>query len=444
MAEEEACSLLGVASVWHALTRPVPISPSRVSSLAAVVATPKLDGRRAALVLRRDEVIEITSDGTRVLNWQIPFADLMVLDAECYEATYHVFDVLVFAGRDVRHLTLFQRVCIIDKLDFPTMMRPKPYLFLSDALSTPTDIVEAAWRQCSKSITDGLILQNATDPYWAPPLKFKESLTSDLVLQKARSGSGFVFLAKDIKKQLRVVKDKRGLPLRVQNLTHKVALALAQQPKGIVVECLRYVKDGGVRIKRLRPDRSEPNRLAVVEENVKLQDLGCNRRVWLTKTLRSLNSSKRCVDNYEEALWRIVATDAIALTTKAKEEVSRVTVVYPKRRDDGFVERNTPHWIRRIEIFNSARCCDGALVLFPLSLEDFLENNEVSMLQGAAFVAGIASAQGLEKLEEALAIAEKQILSDSSSSANFAAVYGISKTMAMRCTRSFILRLSPR
>lgn len=354
MVDIEAANLLGVggpSSLWHMLTRPEPLSPARLRALCCLAITLKLDGRRAALLFAdcpRGEILEVTSTGIRRLRQggTSTGGEFSLLDCEHFGETYHVFDALIVAGQDIRHLPLYERVQLASKTigTCPALTNTqirvvaKPYLFLGSEFQTPRKLAEHALQQMGPH-TDGLILLNAADPYWVPPLKFKQSITTDFLLQEAKNGDGFVFLSKSARRTYEILRDKTGAIVRIRTAPKAVAEAFSKQHyrNGVVVECA-HTRTGGARVKRLRTDRQEPNRTQIARENAELQDLGCHRRSWLLKAMSSPLDAIACHWKYCEALFRSLTVHADDVTNGQDQQRIMIMVAensYP----DGFLER---------------------------------------------------------------------------------------------------------
>jgi hypothetical protein len=434
MVERRAAEALGIRAdaLWQALVRPEPVSSTRLRSICCVAVTLKLDGRRAALIFADqsdDCVVELTSDGFRCIeSGEEGEGPVTILDCELYGEVYHVFDVIVFIGNDVRHLPLYERTKLVDIVVSSNLalqnkalrVLTKPYVFLSPDHPTPGHLIDAALKQRGLH-TDGLILVNAIDPYWVPPLKFKEKITSDFLLQRAKHGGGFVFLSKKASASQRnrrgsggsvfcPLRDKSGAVVHLLTPPPKaVTVALASNPNGVVVECSRTAT-GSARIKKLRPDRLAPNRTSVVEENADLHDAGCHRRSWLLKSISGPVDAVACFWKYCEALWRFAVKNA---TQKCGGRLLIVFGSLERNLPDGFVERGlTPSQLARAELLDlrsstpveveklirneNRRSERPSAVLFPLSLGQLFVSPEctkaaVELLREATTIAGVFS-----------------------------------------------------
>lgn len=422
MVERRAAEALGVRvdTLWQSLVRPEPISPARLRTICCLAVTLKLDGRRAALMFvdQRDSgIIELTSGGIRCIESGTTDGRVTMLDCELYGEVYHVFDVLAVLGEDVRYLSLYERARLAASAvnSSPALhgrslrVLAKPYAFLSCDHPTPRHLIEDGLKQRGPH-TDGLILVNAIDPYWVPPLKFKENITTDFLLQRAKHGIGFVFLSKKTTAPssfgaFQPLRDKRGTVVRLLTPPKAVATALAKKPNGVIVECARTAT-GGARFKRLRLDRLAPNRTSVADENAELHDAGCHRRSWLLKSFSSPVDGVVCFWKYCETLWRFVVKHAT-------QNGGRMLIVLgrsPMNIPDGIVERGLlPSHLAHAELLDlSNRDSDDVeklirnenrrldrpgVVLLPLSLEQLIAESgsarATAELCRTAVVAGI-------------------------------------------------------
>ena len=336
MAVEAAAALLGVNPLWHALVRPVSASSVRLQAIASPAVTLKINGVRLILVIsEHEEAIVVRMSGEESRRSEIGPAPpgaipLTVVDCEERAGKLHALDVLVVAGRDVRFLPLEARLEALS-LATPEGLSLKPYDYLPRECAPGREAPEALMRRAlsamkaHKSLADGLIILDAADPYWIPPLKFKPVLTCDFILESARHSDDYVILVVTGRGDLVVWREYDsggGMLARVQ-LPLKLTRELASQIGGnrpvnrneaVVVECVR-VSDrsanngSSFRVVALRPDRTRPNRAAVVLENVQLQAAGCNLPKWLMMTVPPADPAARFW-RYVQACWRalIVAT----------------------------------------------------------------------------------------------------------------------------------------
>jgi hypothetical protein len=197
--ERAAADHLGARSVLSSLVRPLPACPTKMKSLVSCALTLKVDGVRMALLLSPARAEAHFAAETRVLR-DGPFLpaseSLCVIDCEYHSPSDTIFalDLLLYDGRDVRQRTLSERLALmVNRL--PSNARAKPYRFASsceDARVCAQALFEEKGKEC-----DGLVVLNTTDPYDVAPLKYKDLVTCDFVLESATSGDPgtFVLLA---------------------------------------------------------------------------------------------------------------------------------------------------------------------------------------------------------------------------------------------------------
>lgn len=186
------------AGIFGILSRPVSATPNRMKSLAACALALKIDGTRAMVFVssggRVEALIGSEQSTTLIGSDSAPFDPsvhkLSVLDCELHpNGTFFAFDMLLYDDCDIRHRTLSERVELAGRR-MPTFLRAKPYRIASSAEDS---------RVCARALLeqltddcDGIIVLNSTDPYWTSPIKFKENLTCDFLLEGAANGDGFV------------------------------------------------------------------------------------------------------------------------------------------------------------------------------------------------------------------------------------------------------------
>ena len=206
--------------------------------------------------------------------------------------------MLLFDGKDIRYKTLFDRLRLMNSR-LPQNVRMKPYRFASseeDARVAAQALFEEKTKEC-----DGIIVLNSTDSYEVAPIKYKDAVTCDFMLESAAGGKvgTFVLLAEQIydgaSKWHKQYNEKRGVnirlkwknsarPKRLQVFRYQgsvvyVRITHAQRRKfglpdtilrsdAIVAE-FRKTKNSWLIVK-LRPDRKRPNNISVVTKNMEI------------------------------------------------------------------------------------------------------------------------------------------------------------------------------
>ena len=193
--EREVCEILRVSSALGALVRPITASPPRMRSLVACALTLKIDGTRTLLLVSDHRVEAIVHGETHVIvdGEFVPGRHAVsVIDCELHQTkSIYAFDMLVFDGRDVRHRTLVERLHLMS-CRLPPSVTPKPYKFASS--TEDAKVCALSLLEQKTDDHDGIIVLNTTDPYWLPPLKWKEHITCDFLLETAANRDGFVLL----------------------------------------------------------------------------------------------------------------------------------------------------------------------------------------------------------------------------------------------------------
>lgn len=307
--EREACEILNVNHAVDALVRPMPATAQKLKSLVSFTCTLKLDGKRC-LVLYNSNCVEALffNEPKAIVRQNGKFEHLVsVIDCEYHEGNYYALDMLVFENKDIRHHTLYER---LEKMKghAPPEVSLKPYR-TTNIYDNARVCVQALYEQKSDD-HDGVIMMNVTDPYWTQPLKFKEYVTCDFILEAAANGDGFVLLYEknnyswnnhkrmhneELKYHEQNLEILRGydqniikirlLPYLVSKLGLSYALSRADN---VVGECM-LTKNGIWSLVRIRHDRSKANSQRVVESNIKLVYDKCTTRSWLLSNLPYYN-----------------------------------------------------------------------------------------------------------------------------------------------------------
>jgi hypothetical protein len=333
--DTECCMLLRVPRLWNALARPVPASPSRIQALESPAVTLKLDGVRVLLLLGTGAASTLrAANQTAVVAVGLaapPEAEpLTAVDCEERGGKLYALDALVVAGRDVRALPLEARLQRLAGA-LPVGVNIKPYEFLRTAVAGRS-AVEALISKATDELerhansADGLILVDAADPYWVPPLKFKLRLTCDFLLESSRGSDNYVLLVGSGGGGVTPWRERGSvarvsLPLKLtRQLQERLGARAVSRADAVVAECLRG-EQGRFRVCALRPDRLRPNRAGVVVENVRLQEAGCHRPRWLASAVPEASPSRRFW-RYVEACWRVLVVGAVEATRCSHVEVS--------------------------------------------------------------------------------------------------------------------------
>ena len=200
--EKKVCELLGVPTVLTALVRPVSASDQRMKSLVSCALTLKIDGTRTVLLIGPNRVEAILHGENHVIQEGAFVADVdtvSVVDCELHHSKdIYAFDMLMFDNRDIRHRTLIERLDLMSRR-IPASVHVKPY-----KLASTVDDAKVCAQSLLEQKTDefdGIIVLNSTDPYWVPPLKWKEEITCDFLLESASNGDGFVLLSETTPQQ---------------------------------------------------------------------------------------------------------------------------------------------------------------------------------------------------------------------------------------------------
>jgi hypothetical protein len=100
----------------------------------------------------------------------------------------------VYDDTDVRYRTLGERLELAARR-LPPGFRVKPYR-VATATENARVCAQALLQElASGQQCDGLIALNTSAPYWEPPLKYKEIITCDFLLEEAANGDGFILLS---------------------------------------------------------------------------------------------------------------------------------------------------------------------------------------------------------------------------------------------------------
>jgi hypothetical protein len=271
--------------VERALVRPVSLTPDRLLQLAQPVATLKLDGVRVACAVTPEVGVEYRLCGRVTPMDLVGTSDsgpVTLFDCERREGRVFIFDVLVAAGADVRHLSLAERLAAGNG-KAPEEFQWKPYMLTTEG-SCCSEVVQRALQLSAASGTsDGVILLDADAPYWTQPLKFKEVLTSDFVLERHQ---GHFRLLTEKKRGILVPwRFPGGRVATVRSVAALSAESTAGISDGVVIECQLSPNGSEFEVKCLRPDRVRANNYHVVNENVWLQTSGFTNPRWLVDFL---------------------------------------------------------------------------------------------------------------------------------------------------------------
>lgn len=318
---DQALSLLNVSRLWDAVVRPVSASPARIKNIVNPTITLKLNGVRTLLVLEGQTAtsMQATGEDRRRIDFEPVLESALpctVIDCEEREGKLFALDALIVAGQDVRAFPLEMRLQALEQVK-PKNMTSKPYQFFPSTCHGQTATAEfvhnavKAMERC-KSSADGLIILDAADPYWTPPLKFKPVLTCDFVIESSKLSDDYVLLVSARGGELSPWQEMSGRVARIAlplGLRRKLTTEMGARPvsrrDNIVVECVRVVEQECFRAVALRTDRSRPNKAFVVVENVQLQEAGCHSTQWLTTAVPAVNPISRFW-SYVQVCWRFL------------------------------------------------------------------------------------------------------------------------------------------
>jgi hypothetical protein len=228
---------------------------------------------------------EVVVSGQSVLKSVSP----SVLDCELVNGTFWVFDILMQKGEDLRLAAPLWRRQILEEA-WPTlwsqlMHSRKPLLSLKKTF-LQNEVNFGELRQEMEGMpSDGLIIQPAWNCF-DPPLKFKEVVTIDLILDADLRGCA---------------RDEAG------NIVSWAA------PESLVFDDETLRQAGHVvefvwnnqrwHAQRLRSDRSGPNAVAICEEARDIVQQQWNTWSWLARILATPSDSELKASHYEACVW---------------------------------------------------------------------------------------------------------------------------------------------
>lgn len=288
---EAARELLGVQRLFDALVKPVPLTPELFRKLqaCAYTVTAKVDGVRACLLLLDGEAVLATAqEKLRALAGDWPRCrGLTILDCEATADLVWWFDALVVDGLDVRALPLHDRCSRArDLLSCEGLpLREKPH-HPSDSEEGRLLLAEARRPQAG---CDGLVFYSALESYGTPPMKFKQTVTCDFLIENARPFSSdqerqaleYRLCIQACNGQLQEWRFNGRVILSRQA---RRALGLEAEIRAedrVVIEC--ELQGNRWKPLRRREDRRAPNTAATVTSNVRL----CKARTdlsWLVES----------------------------------------------------------------------------------------------------------------------------------------------------------------
>jgi len=313
--DEEAVRL------WAAMTRVVALTPEGLEGTAVHVATLKLDGRRVCLSCKAGVCCRIDAVGRELLEKGKVQEDF-VLDAEEHEGTFWAFDALMVRGRDIRSLSLADRLCYLALLldDMPSLgdrrIQMKRYSSLRSADAIHSLLADSS----SMESCDGLIFCDYTSIYETPAFKFKQNLTVDFCLESVPRGpmGTYTLLTQTAGRLMPFKLHKKNCELFV-SAAERASLALAtnvSREEGLILECAvpqgRLCKWKAV---RLRPDRRSPNCLRTVLDTLTTHQKGYDEAAFIHMRIQPL-ATKRAFDTWLAILRRRILWDEECLGRK--------------------------------------------------------------------------------------------------------------------------------
>lgn len=244
--------------------------------------TLKLDGQRAAVVCRQEEVVQVTAVHEGSLG-RLPGALDFVLDAEEHAGAFWAFDALMIGGADVRGLSLADRLRLLQRLLAGAgarlergQLRAKPF-YAHRSMTLLREKIEEA----RGGDYDGLIFSSLGLQYEDPPVKWKPCLTVDFAIENTRDAprEGRYLLLTELRGELRpfyYARQKCQLTLTRERQRELSLPAFVTRDSKIVLECSFSPDTQTWSVLRRRFDRQRPNCLKTVLDTLQLASEGQN------------------------------------------------------------------------------------------------------------------------------------------------------------------------
>ena len=313
-AEEEA------TRIWGAMTRVVALTPESLAETPVHVATLKLDGCRVGLSCKAGVCCRINAVGRLVLETGKREEDF-VLDAEQHLGAFWAFDALMVGGRDLRALSLADRLShltrLLDRLKSlgGHDLHIKPYRSLRPAETVHRLLADS----CSAESYDGIVFCDYTGVYETSPFKFKQHLTVDFCLESSCNRPiGTFSLLTQVAGRLRPFKVHGKICEVFLSCIERATFALSDevhQEEGCILECaIPRGAQGKWKAVRRRLDRTSPNCMRTVLDTMATNQKGFDEASFLHRCLLPL-ATKPALDAWlailrRRVLWEEVPPDA--------------------------------------------------------------------------------------------------------------------------------------
>jgi hypothetical protein len=320
------------------------------------VATLKLDGKRVALCCRNSQLTKVEALRTVCLG-TLQGTEDFVLDTEEKNGEYWAFDALMVGGRDLRGLTLADRVLVMTRLvgglSLPEActIKAKPFV----CLRSP-ECVSGIIRDSRRASYDGLIFSSLLEAYETPSLKFKQTLTIDFCLESLPGKPCTYQLLTQNRGKLKAFHEN-GKPchllLTLQERERLGVPEAVERTDSVIVECALPLR-GHWKAVRRREDRERPNCLKTVLDTLATRRLKMDCEKTLLRSLPQVSTKDAFL------LWRDILRRRLlwALEELDKEQPRLVRMTkggsFVTLRADGFEDEElSPH-----------RLCVGETLVF--------------------------------------------------------------------------------
>jgi len=253
------CSIFKLKKYKNIFNQPLPIDISSIQADEEYGVSLKLDGLRKALLLYNGYLISFNPSRGSECQFNVitktRFTKTYLFDTELYDNTYHIFDILVFEGRDVTNASLRERISLYESLHLRLKnVRTKKHFISKNLYKMSIKILSF---KDNKAISDGLIYTSSKG-YFNTVMKYKYQTTIDFQYQQHQG------------KTVLLVKDKEGLqPFAYKDTVFSFNKKNQFQciPENSIVECYYDNSEKDFYPLRTRHDKAFPNYKDVAKDN---------------------------------------------------------------------------------------------------------------------------------------------------------------------------------
>jgi hypothetical protein len=253
------CSIFKLKKYKNLFNQPLPIDISTINFEEEYGVSLKLDGLRKALFFYKGYMISFNPSRGNDYQFNVvtktSITKTYLFDTEWYDNMYHIFDILVFEGKDVTNASLRERIALYEGLHLRIKnVKTKKHFIGKNLYKMSINILNF---KDNKAMSDGLIYTSSKG-YFNTVMKYKYQTTIDFQYQQNQG------------KTVLLVKDKEGL----QTFAYKDTVFSFNKknqfqgiPENSIVECYYDNVEKDFYPLRIRHDKAFPNYKDVAKDN---------------------------------------------------------------------------------------------------------------------------------------------------------------------------------